>query len=192
MDVDFTTKFIIVGLAGKSKYGRQLYSSKCPMCLRVGVWDKYQLMRISACQPCSHTIHGHHKSKIYNKWVGMHNRCSNPKNASYNDYGGRGISVCSRWNDVNVFMSDMGECPDGYQLDRIDNNGNYEPGNCRWASRVDNMRNRRTTAYININGQSKLAKEWAAVSGLKLETINSRIRRGYTGESIIQPVKDTK
>jgi len=83
------------------------------------------------------------QNPIYHVWCAMRQRCNNPNAQRYVYYGGRGISVCERWNDFNAFTADMGPRPDGYDLDRIDNNGNYEPSNCRWISRSGNLCNRR-------------------------------------------------
>ena len=92
--------------------------------------------------------HGHCSSGIsptYNSWAAMHGRCKYPKTRSYEHYGGRGISVCERWGDFANFLEDMGERPVGTSLDRIDADGNYEPGNCRWATDAEQRANRRGT-----------------------------------------------
>jgi len=86
---------------------------------------------------------GKSASPEWNSWNSMKQRCSNPKRKSYSDYGGRGITVCQRWASFENFLADMGTRPDGYTLDRIDNEKGYEPGNCRWASRRDQRLNQR-------------------------------------------------
>lgn len=86
--------------------------------------------------------HGLSGLRAYNSWFNMRNRCSNPDNPSYPRYGGRGITVCDRWSDFANFYADMGERPEGMTLDRRDNDGNYEPGNCRWATRSEQQRHR--------------------------------------------------
>jgi hypothetical protein len=81
--------------------------------------------------------------KLYKAWKGMRQRCNNPRNKQYKDWGGRGIRICKRWNAYKNFAADMGPHPgDGLTLDRIDNNGDYKPSNCQWATRLQQNRNR--------------------------------------------------
>jgi hypothetical protein len=98
------------------------------------------------------TKHGHAKrgdhTSVYDRWVGMHQRCYNPNNRSHFDYGGRGTVVCERWHVFANFFADMGHPPRGKSLDRIDVNGNYEPGNCRWASIFEQSRNKRPFSFL--------------------------------------------
>lgn len=93
----------------------------------------------------------HKGNRTYETWKGMRERCLRKKCKIYKYYGGRGIKICRRWNDFAKFLKDMGERPTGRSIDRINNNGNYEPGNCRWATPLQQSRNRR-------NVKSKEAK----------------------------------
>ena len=103
----------------------------------------------------SMTTHGLTKSNVYIVWCNMVRRCHSPTDAALKDYGGRGIEVCERWRrSVSDFASDMGPRPDGYCIERINNDGNYEPGNCRWATLHERARNKRTTRYIKAEKSS--------------------------------------
>lgn len=115
------------------------------------------------------------KKSEYNIWVMMRQRCNNPRNKRYKDYGGRGITVCERWdNSFTAFLSDMGLRPPGTSIERKNNDGNYEPGNCIWATREQQALNTRSNLRIEINGVTKTLTEWADHFGVPRELAYSR------------------
>lgn len=107
----------------------------------------------------------------------MRARCTNEKNDSFQHYGGRGIKFCSRWSDYDIFFQDMGECPDGLTLDRIDNNADYGPGNCRWATIREQLNNQRRNRLITFNGKTQTLSYWADDLGVSLDTLSKRLSR---------------
>ena len=119
-------------------------------------------------------------------WREMVDRCINPLNKDYNSYGGRGITVCAQWRfSFSTFLQDMGERPYGMTIERVDNNGNYEPSNCIWISRKEQSRNRRTTKFFTHNGITLSMKEWAKELYIPYPTLVSRIAVGLTFEKAI-------
>jgi hypothetical protein len=109
----------------------------------------------------------------------MKQRCNYQKHEQFSLYGGRGIKVCKRWNDsFENFFADMGEKPPGATIERIDNDGDYTPKNCRWASDAEQARNRRSTIIVERNGVAKCVKDWCDELGLNADRVYGRIRRG--------------
>lgn len=112
----------------------------------------------------SYKTHGMTKTKTFKSWESMKQRCNNPNSPDYHRYGGRGVHVCSRWNDsFENFHADMGVRPEGKTLDRIDNSKGYEPNNCRWATATEQQENRRSNPTVTYQGKTitvvSLAKE---------------------------------
>ncbi|TAM23394.1 MAG: hypothetical protein EPN60_15100 [Nevskiaceae bacterium] len=128
------------------------------------------------------------QSPAYQVWHSMRARCTNPSRPHYARYGGRGIKVCARWGSFANFIADMGERPSGATLDRIDNDGHYEPGNCRWATRKDNCRNRANNRLLTFNGETKASVEWAEITGIGEFVLSQRLARGWSVErALTQP-----
>lgn len=124
--------------------------------------------------------HGMRRSRAWVIWSNMVQRCTNPRNTSFADYGARGITVCERWRDFGNFLADMGEPPAGLTLEREQNDQGYEPGNCRWASRAEQALNKRTNRLLEVDGVAKPLKTWCTELGLPYWTVHARLRRGAT------------
>jgi hypothetical protein len=123
------------------------------------------------------------KSRLYGVWVSMRNRCTNPNNQAFANYGGRGITVCERWQSFDAFVADMGPgYGPGLTVERIDNDGDYEPGNVIWATMKEQRRNARLLTY---EGETMVASDWAKRTGLGLTTILARMDRGWPVEDVL-------
>jgi hypothetical protein len=129
------------------------------------------------------------KSPEYITWSGMHDRCRNPKNKRFAQYGGRGIAVCERWQDFAVFREDMGARPSSrYTIDRIDNDRGYEPGNCRWATRLEQNSNQRHTRTLVAFGRRQSMSAWAREIGITRESLRDRLAKGMSVEDAVSKV----
>ena len=123
--------------------GRNLRAGRSKRCVNCGLVTRHGHARVSGC------------SRAYAVWRNMRQRCERKTHPQFSSYGGRGIKVCERWQTFENFLADMGEPPAGLSLDRIDNNGNYEPDNCRWATKLQQMSNRRNSViYCTSTGQT--------------------------------------
>lgn len=151
--------------------------------------------KVVSCQKCSaertrisSIKHGLSETPEFSTWTDIQTRCYNKNSTSYINYGGRGIRVCDRWlESFSNFLDDMGNRPPNTSIDRIDNDGNYEPSNCRWATLSQQQRNKRNKRLIEINGVKKHLCEWAKEYGLFASTILIRLQAGNSGESLIRP-----
>lgn len=132
--------------------------------------------------------HGLSYTPEYRAWQQMVRRCHNPEHPAYANYGGRGILVCDEWReDVTAFVADMGERPSpAHELDRIDNDRGYFPGNVRWTDRVTNSRNRRSNRVLEIDGFSQPVTAWAEEYGVKRNTISKRLAAGWPPEQAVK------
>lgn len=131
------------------------------------------------------------KSKEYTTWCAIKKRCLNPNDSAYKNYGGRGITICDRWRDsYEDFLSDVGRAPSKhYSIDRIDNSGNYEPGNVKWSTMLEQSLNRRNTKYLTYNGTTKTVRECSEATGIPAPTIYNRLRRGWPDERLFDEPK---
>lgn len=132
--------------------------------------------------------------RLLGVWRSMHNRCYNANTKSYAAYGGRGIKVSPYWHGVDgfaAFLRDMGACPINGTLERIDNDGSYNPENCRWASRIEQAKNKRTTRWLTAKGETKHLAEWARLLGCSPAAILVRLGTGMPEEeAVTKPIPD--
>lgn len=133
--------------------------------------------------------HGMDGTPTYNTWAHMLTRCRNPKHKQFSHYGGRGISVCERWEKFENFFEDMGMKPEAMSLDRIDNDGNYEPSNCRWATSKQQNRNQTNTKFAIIDGMKIAMAELAEQHKVSRRRLAARLRRGLSIEQALVPEK---
>lgn len=121
-------------------------------------------------------------------WEAMLQRCRNSKHKSFKDYGARGITICERWDSFEAFSADMGPRPSPeHSIDRRDNNGNYEPGNCHWTTRVAQSNNRRSSRRVELNGESLTLAQWEHRVGLKAGMLFRRLKAGWPIERALTP-----
>ena len=138
-------------------------------------------------------IHGHLRggrhatTRTYEAWRGMKKRCYQPGNASYAHYSAKGIMVCERWRSCfPAFLADMGECPPGASLDRYpDNSGNYEPGNCRWATAKQQAENRSNNRLLTFSGETLTVTEWARRLNVTDVCLLRRLKNGLSVEDVL-------
>jgi hypothetical protein len=142
-----------------------------------------------------HRTHGYagngHKNRTteYRIWSLMIQRCENPKNPAFDRYGGRGISVCERWHKFESFLADMGDRPAGRSLDREDNERGYEPGNCRWATRIEQGRNTRRARLLTLNGETMNVSAWAQRLGINSATLSERLEKWPLERALTAPAR---
>ena len=136
-----------------------------------------------------HSItHGMSQTSTYKTWRSMRNRCESPNAGNYRRYGGRGVTVCARWQEFENFLADMGPRPSlRHQIDRYpDKHGNYEPGNCRWATPRENSQNRSNNRLVELNGEARPVAAWAQSAGIAAYTLLQRLNRGWTLEEAMR------
>lgn len=140
--------------------------------------------------------HGHARRRngqkahpTYVSWASMLNRCRNERTPDFKNYGGRGITVCKRWLRYENFLADMGERLPGQTLERINNDRDYKPSNCRWATKREQARNSRHNTFITFRGRRMLLIDWARELGLKAPTLCFRLKRWSVKKSLTTPLR---
>lgn len=186
---------MVIEIAGvRDRFGNILWKCLCDcgkekLCTTGNLWNR---LNISCGCRMGSPNHGDWRKRIRHIWVSMLQRCSDINN---NKYGGRGISVCDAWKDYDAFKSwaYSSGYSDELSIDRIDNNGNYEPSNCRWATLKQQARNRRNSKRLSLNGELKTVAEWADVYGINQSRINRRLMLGWSIEdAITKPIDKSK
>lgn len=130
----------------------------------------------------------------YGTWTDIKTRCLNPNASNYANYGGRGITICKRWLVFENFLADMGERPSSkHSIERIDNNGNYVPVNCRWATQTQQARNKRNNVILTHEGRTATIAEWSEITGVSRFTLYQRIRllKMTPAEALTRPVRES-
>lgn len=141
--------------------------------------------------------HGESHTPLFRHWYGIIRRCTDPRRKGYVDYGGRGIRICDEWrNSFEAFRDHVAQLPgygeDGYTLDRVDNDGNYSPGNLRWATRTEQNRNKRNVRPLTYQGRTQCLGAWAEEIGVKQKVLENRLRIGWSIERTLSTPLDAK
>jgi hypothetical protein len=132
--------------------------------------------------------HGQSSTPLFQNWLSIIDRCTNPNNLGWKNYGGRGISISPKWrHDFSAFACDVGPRPSpDHSLDRYPNaDGNYEPGNVRWATRSEQARNKRTNVWITAQGKTLCVQDWAQLTGIRRSTLSQRLAAGWPHEDVV-------
>lgn len=179
-------KLLVVARSGTNNLGQVTWLCKCDCgnkTIATGHHLRYGETASCGCSCAIVQTHGKRNTREYRSWMMMKNRCQNYGTPGWENYGGRGITVCEEWQSFEPFYESMGECPPDHSLDRIDVNGNYEPGNCRWADKYTQASNKRTNIKILHCGEVKTLKAACRDAGLNYKIVHQRMRKkGTSGQ----------
>lgn len=192
-------RLTVIRLDGRDKRGLCMWLCECD-CGNTKVLNGSEIRRgnVRSCGCLNRelarerfTKHGYSRTKIYSEWKKMIQRCKGNNAYNCRNYTQRGIKVCDLWtNDFQAFLDYVSQLPHydepGYSLDRIDNNGNYEPGNVRWANDTEQANNRTNNVYITYEGETRSMSEWARILGMSYDKLTWRIRSGWSIEKAFQ------
>lgn len=189
-------RLTVTEFAGQTEAGKAKWKCRCDCgevlvvyatALCSGHTRSCGCLKLEKIRGNKHSVtHGACGHPLFFVWAGMIARCENENHQQYADYGGRGIRVCDRWQDPLKFFEDMGDRPDGATLERKDNALGYEPENCRWATRKEQMRNKRNNRVLHFQGQDKPLSQWAEEVGIHEATIRERIDKlGWSVEKAL-------
>ena len=195
-------RLVAISFACRNRNGRAAWNCLCDCgseCVVAGTsLTRRQPTRSCGCLQREETgarfrTHGLKNTAEHNVWSLMIRRCYNENRPDYGLYGGRGVTVCERWRtSFQAFYDDMGPRPSNrHSIDRIDNDGNYEPCNCRWATQCEQARNKRSNRLITFNGRTLCLAEWAEEYGMRQRTLWYRLNRGWSVErALTEPVRE--
>jgi hypothetical protein len=179
-------RLVVTGFVPPSTRPRRWKAICTCDCGKVGHVSRFDQLRNGEAQSCGclqherTTKHGFWAHPLYHVWRNMMKRCHDPRNKAWEHYGKRGITVCQSWRDIRNFIADMGPSyQEGLQIDRIDTNGDYEPPNCRWATRKEQGRNKRNNVILEHNGERMPFSAWAERMNLSEATIRRRLEYGW-------------
>lgn len=188
-------RLIVISRAENNKYNKIKWHCMCicgKKCIVIGSNLKNGFSRSCGCLRKEITkkrriIHGCYKTSEYRTWRHILSRCKNPNVSSYKNYGGRGIRVCQSWDSsFKAFLEDMGFKPTPrHTIERINNDGNYEPSNCRWLPQPQQAHNRRNNKNIIFNGKALCLTEWSRLLGGKDNLVSDRLKLGWSEEQAV-------
>lgn len=186
-------KLLVVGYAGRDTLTRWVCKCDCgTLCVKsMNALKAYPVNHCGCSRPHKRARPEFRSHKVdvpeFRVWMSMKERCGNPKLGAYQNYGGRGISVCLRWlESFDNFLADLGpRLSDQHSLERVDNNGNYEPSNCVWATRSEQNNNRRNNRLITLNGDTKTLTQWCKERHISFNKVNGRLRIGWSAEKAL-------
>lgn len=189
-------RLIVLARAASDKKGMAKWMCRCDCGVERTIYS--QSLRSGVSKSCGclnkealHAMakHGQSATPYYKAWNALVQRCTNPNSTKWHRYGGRGIRVCDRWLTFENFAQDMGPRPPGMTIDRRDNDGDYEPGNCRWATPTEQQNNRECNRHILVNGQTLTIAQAARAFGIHRGTIRNRLITGWTDQQSILPTQ---
>ena len=188
-------KWTVLGSHFLNKHGKYMWLCRCECGVEMSVnGSDLRYGRSNSCHRCKIKRHGMKGTPEHAAWSQMRYRCRSPHHPHYHRYGGRGISVCARWQTFENFFADMGLRPtDKHTLDRKDNDGNYEKSNCRWATRKEQANNRGTNRLLTHGGKTLHLSEWAEQTGIGYYCLVSRLSLGWSpGRALTTPLARVK
>ncbi|MDF2535516.1 MAG: hypothetical protein K0R18_1675 [Bacillales bacterium] len=190
--IELTGKFgrlTIIKFSHIGSSGHVYWSCKCDCGNKLSVRGCHLVNGDTMSCGCLHDElklkHGKYGTKIYFAWAQMIQRCNNPKNEAYPNYGGREIKVCNEWLSFEKFYEDMGDRPNGMTLDRKDNDRGYFKENCRWATKEEQENNKRTNKIITFNGKTLSLKQWSYEVNINYNTLTKRLNKGWSIEDTL-------